>query len=88
MTNMHSKTNSEMKDVVGATSGSRAPFHDINAASFSIKTLFQITTASALFFACVRFSPILAIAITVFVAPAIIRTGFISEMYRRNKNGV
>jgi hypothetical protein len=56
----------------------------ISPASFSIKTLFQITTASALFFACLRISPILAIAITVFVAPAIIRTGLISEIYRRN----
>ena len=83
---MGSETSSrtEIHDVVGNTSAGRVSFHDNNSASFSIKTLFQVTTASALFFACLRFSPILAIGITVFVAPAIIRTGLISEIYRRN----
>ena len=72
-----------IEPVADKDSGRSMP-SEMNSASFSIKTLFQITTASALFFACLRFSPILAIGITVFVAPAIIRTGLISDMYRRN----
>jgi len=61
--------------------------HDFssNPASFSLQMLFQITTACALFFACLRFSPLLAILLTIVFAPAFIRTGQISEIHRQNK---
>lgn len=54
-----------------------------NSAAFSIGTLFQITTACSLFFACLQFSPLLAIVLTIILTPAIIRTGLIAELYWR-----
>ncbi len=81
-----STSNAERFEPVEATERLRTGLPEkMNSASFSIQALFQITTACALFFACHRVSPILAIGVTAFVAPAIIRTGLISEMYRRNR---
>ena len=51
-------------------------------ATISLRCLFQIVTGCAVFFAILRFSPIIAIVGTVFIAPAIIRTGLAAERYQ------
>jgi len=55
------------------------------SAAFSLVCLFQIVTACCIFFACLRISPLLAIIGTLVSAPAIIRTGLVSELYRKNR---
>jgi len=56
----------------------------LGPASISLVCLFQVLTACSIFFACLRISPLLAIIGTIIVAPAIIRTGLASELYRQN----
>lgn len=53
--------------------------------SVSLLTLFQVVTCCCIFFAVLRFSPSTALAITIVVAPALIRTAVASEMRRRKK---
>lgn len=50
--------------------------------SMTITNLFQIVTGCALFFACMRFSPVVAIVLTIFLTPAIIRTGLVGQRRR------
>lgn len=47
--------------------------------------LFQIVTGCGVFFACMRWSPMLAIALTVLFTPAIIRTGLIAQKFDREQ---
>lgn len=56
----------------------------LGPASISLICMFQVVTACCVFFACMTFSPLLAIVSTIVVAPAIIRTGFDSELHRKN----
>ena len=51
-------------------------------ATISLRCLLQIVTGCGIFFAVLRFSPMLAIVGTIVIAPAIIRTGLASERYR------
>ena len=51
--------------------------------SVSLWTLFQVVTCCCIFFAVLRYSPSLALAVTVIVAPALIRTAMASEIKRR-----
>lgn len=71
---------------VKATISPSQPSIHVNAnpSSFSLMMLFQITTASALFFACLRYSPLAAIVLTILFAPAVIRTGQISDIHKQN----
>lgn len=55
------------------------------ANSVSLLTLFQIVTCCCVFFAVLRYSPSVALAVTVVIAPALIRTAVASEMRRRKK---
>ena len=57
---------------------------ELGPASISLVCLFQVVTACCVFFACMSFSPLLAIIGTLVIAPAIIRTGFDSDLHRRN----
>lgn len=64
-----------------------APLADLGNSRKNTLTLvhvFQIVTGCALFFACMRLSPVLAIALTVLFTPAIIRTGVITNQLRAN----
>jgi hypothetical protein len=54
-----------------------------NAASISLACLFQVLTACCIFFACLNFSPLLAMIGTIVTAPAIIRTGYAAELHLR-----
>ena len=74
-------------DASVATGPSPSPvnLHDKNPFAISVLALFQITTACCIFFACLKISPLLAIGLTIFITPAIIRTKVISELHRRSK---
>ena len=54
--------------------------------SISLACLFQIVTACGVFFACLQVSAVLAIVGTVVIAPAVIRTGLLCELQRRNQD--
>ena len=54
-----------------------------NPAAFSLKFVFQMITACALFFAVFNLSPAFAIVSAVVIAPAIIRTVVIGDRHRR-----
>ena len=56
----------------------------IGPAAISLVCMFQIVTACCIFFACLRFSPLMAIIGTLVATPAIIRTGLASDLYRKN----
>ena len=58
---------------------------EVNGGAFSLLMLFQIMTACGLFCACLRYSPVAAIVATILIAPAVIRTGLLSELYRRRE---
>jgi len=53
--------------------------------AISLAYLFHIVTACALFFAFYRLSPLLALSLTVIIAPAIIRTHVASELYAKQR---
>ncbi len=50
----------------------------------TLRALFQVVTCCCVFFAVLRFSPSLALTLTIVVAPALIRTAFVSEIMRRD----
>lgn len=50
----------------------------------SLLTLLQIVTCCCIFFAVLRISPLAALIMTVIVAPALIRTAYISEVFQRS----
>ena len=56
-----------------------APSH-----ALTLSNLFQIVTGCCLFFVCMRFSPLLAIGLTLFATPAVIRTGLVSRRFRES----
>ena len=56
----------------------------IGPSAISLVCMFQIITACCIFFACLKFSPLLAIIGTIVATPAIIRTGLASDLYRKN----
>lgn len=56
-----------------------------SSSTFSLKFVFQMTTACGLFFAVFNYSPGLAIFSTLIIAPAIIRTVMIGD--RRKRQG-
>lgn len=49
----------------------------------TLRALFQIVTCCCVFFAVLRFSPSLALALTLIIAPSLIRTAIVSELQRR-----
>lgn len=55
------------------------------SSSLSLAYLFHILTGCALFLACFRFSPLLAMALTLVLSPTIIRTHFAAEIHRQNQ---
>lgn len=59
---------------------------DLNKSSSSISLayMFHILTGCALFFACYRYSPQLALSLTLLLSPTIIRTHFAAEIHRQN----
>jgi hypothetical protein len=65
-----------MSDIRTATRG--------NSATISLACLFQIVTACSIFFACLSISPALAIIGTLVAAPALIRTGWASDLHYRS----
>ena len=50
--------------------------------SLTLTNLFQIVTGCCLFFVCMRWSPVLAIVLTLLTTPATIRTGLVSRRYQ------
>ena len=56
-----------------------------NSASLSLLCLFQVLTACCVFFACLRISPSLTLFGTILISPAIIRTAWASDLYRRRR---
>ncbi len=54
--------------------------------SFPLICLFQVTTGASLFFACLTCSPLLAIVLTLFITPAIVRTTLIADQLRREND--
>lgn len=53
--------------------------------TISLQCLFQILTACCAFFALLKISPLLAIACTIVLTPAIIRTGIVADLYRQHQ---
>ena len=53
------------------------------AAAISLAYLFHLVTGCALFFACYRQSPMLALSLTLIIAPTLIRTQVASEFHRK-----
>ena len=53
--------------------------------TITLRCLFQIVTGCCIFFAVLRFSPLVAVIGTIMIAPAIIRTGLAAELYRQAK---
>ena len=49
----------------------------------SLKTLFQVVTCCCVFFAVLRFSPLLALIFTLILAPSLIRTAYVAECFRQ-----
>lgn len=66
------------------TNTAKPRLHANQPSAISLMCLFQVLTACCIFFACHRVSPLLAIVGTIFSTPAIIRTGLVSDLYRRN----
>ncbi len=55
------------------------------SSSLSLAYLFHILTGCALFLACFRLSPLLAMSLTLILSPTIIRTHFAAEIHRQNQ---
>lgn len=63
----------------------KADIVEINRGAFSLQAMFVILSASCVFFAVLKVSPLAAFIVSIFVAPALIRTAWSSDLHRRNK---